>query len=114
MPHYELIYADGESSIANYADDEEALSAIAACNAKAESGQLIHSSWGPDERPYIQQPVTRVLVFGAHPVDQAPSANTADGLAAVGVADTPPTASNFSVLPERELTLPGSSQEVSE
>lgn len=39
MPYYELIYEDGSFSLANYADDDEALSAAGAHHERATKGE---------------------------------------------------------------------------
>lgn len=63
---YELIFETGNSSIAEYADDNEALTAIREHHTRATKGEHAQASnpgMGPAER------IARVLKYNVHPVE---------------------------------------------
>ena len=84
MAYYEIIYENGEHSIANYDSDEEALSAINEHVRRAKAGE----SGTPQSTPrndvpetpaanatWAAQRVVKVLKYDQHPADYADSAN---------------------------------------
>lgn len=63
MPFYEVIFETGSHSVAEYADDAEALSAIGAHHDRAITGAVGGPSGHPAER------IKRVLKYKDHPGD---------------------------------------------
>lgn len=63
MPFYEVIYETGSKSVAEYKDDETAISAVKAQHEKATTGQPGGPTGHPAER------VVRVLAYDTHPGD---------------------------------------------
>ena len=61
--YYEIIYENGEVSVANYDTDEDALAAVTEQHNRAKAGLLNGPQGGPASR------VTKVLVYSAHPGD---------------------------------------------
>jgi len=69
LPHAEIIYENGESSLACMDQGEEALvAAVKEHHRRAKNGEPIHNSWGPDERPIVATRIARVLIYeDGHP-----------------------------------------------
>ena len=67
MPFYEIVYETGRMSVAEYADDEEAKSAIGAHHARATAGGVGGPVGQPAER------IAAVYVYDAHPDDAGKS-----------------------------------------
>lgn len=63
MAFYEIIYENGEVSVANYDTDEQALAAVTEQHNRAKAG----GKNGPQEAPASR--ITRVLVYANHPGD---------------------------------------------
>lgn len=64
----EIIYENGESSLAAMDQGEEAfLAGVKEHHRRAKNGEPIHNSWGPDERPIPATRISRVLVYKDHP-----------------------------------------------
>lgn len=63
MPFYEIVYETGRMSVAEYADDEEAKSAIGAHDARARAGDVGGPVGQPAER------IANVYVYDKHPDD---------------------------------------------
>lgn len=63
MPFYELIFETGSHSVAQYADDEEALGAVAEQHRRAKAGDVGGPSGHAAER------IARVLKYDEHPAD---------------------------------------------
>ena len=62
--HVEIVYETGRSSVANYADESEAMAAVKAHHDRAKNGQ----SGGPDGAPHIPaERIVKVLVYDKHP-----------------------------------------------
>lgn len=82
MPFYEIIYENGEHSIAENVGDDGALSGIKEQHRRAVSGEL----GGPAGQP--AQRIKRVLVFDMHPASFTPLVTTDDAAAAVASVAT--------------------------
>lgn len=67
MPYYEIIYETGTYSVAEYASDDEAVSAVKAQHDRAINGE----KGGPSEHP--AERISRVLKYDAHPADETTS-----------------------------------------
>lgn len=63
MPYYELIFENGEHSIACYVDDAEALTAVGEQHRRAIAGE----AGGAAGTRHAAQRVKRVLVYDMHP-----------------------------------------------
>ena len=63
MPYFELIYETGNHSVAEYADENEAVAACNAHTARAMAGETGGPTGHPAER------VSRCLMYEAHPAD---------------------------------------------
>lgn len=61
MPFYEIVYETGNMSVAEYADDEEALAAAGAQDARAREGGQAGPQGGPAER------VAKLYKYDVHP-----------------------------------------------
>jgi len=61
--YYEIIYENGEVSVANYDTDEDALAAVTEQHNRAKAGGLNGPQGGPASR------VVKVLVYSSHPGD---------------------------------------------
>jgi hypothetical protein len=61
MPHYEVIYETGEVSVANYADDAEAMKALTEQNLRATTGRDAGPQGGPASR------IAKVFIYDEHP-----------------------------------------------
>lgn len=61
MPFYEIVYETGRLSVAQYGDDEEALSAIGEQHRRAKNGEAGGPIGGPAER------IRAVYVYDKHP-----------------------------------------------
>lgn len=61
MPFYEVIYENGEVSVAEYANDDEAVAAVTAQHERAKAG----GKNGPQGVPASR--VVKVLVYDVHP-----------------------------------------------
>ena len=69
---YEIIYENGDVSVANYDTDEEALAAVTEQHTRAKEGKKNGPQDGPASR------VTKVLVYANHPGDYAGGGMAAD------------------------------------
>lgn len=63
MPFYEIITEPGNSMVANYENDEEAISAVKAHHTKAVTGEVGGPTGHPAER------IVKVLKYERHPGD---------------------------------------------
>lgn len=61
--YYEIIYENGEVSVANYDSDEDALAAVTEQHDRAKAGGLNGPQGGPASR------IVKVLVYSSHPGD---------------------------------------------
>jgi hypothetical protein len=88
LPYYEVIYEDGSHSIAQYDDDDEALSAINAHVERAKQGipgtaanstprvDLDIATLPVEQQRWPAQRVAKVYVYDEHPADYADHAST--------------------------------------
>lgn len=63
MPFYEIAYETGRKSVAEYADDEEALAACKEHDRRARDGQQAGPQGGPAER------IAKIYKYESHPND---------------------------------------------
>lgn len=86
MPFYEVIYETGAYSVAEYADEKEALGALKSHHTRATNGEVGGPPGHPAER------IVKVFVYDQHPYDSL-------------IADaTGAHESNYSAKPTKELT----------
>lgn len=84
MPYYEVIYETGAHSVADYADDAEALTATQAHNDRATRGERRLSD-DPNSSP--AERVVRVLKYDKHPGDYGANQSMSADVAKNALAD---------------------------
>lgn len=65
----EIIYENGEHSVASYTDENDLVDALSDHHNRAKAAQPIHNSWGPNEKPVIATRIVACHVYDRHPAD---------------------------------------------
>lgn len=68
VPYFEVLYENGEHSIAEYEDENEAVSAVTAHHERAVKGEPAMLDTGDSRMPPAVR-VVKVLMYDAHPAD---------------------------------------------